>query len=48
MNSTIPLLGGVPFSGGEGAFIFLMVILKKDKKLIKDEILTPSKSEGSG
>jgi hypothetical protein len=28
MNSTIPLLGGVPFYGGEGAFHFLMVTLK--------------------
>jgi hypothetical protein len=44
---TAPLQGQRgPIQGG-GAFIFLMVILKKDKKLIKDEILTPSKSEGS-
>jgi len=34
MNSTIPLLGGVPFCGGEGALRFLMVILKKRERNI--------------
>jgi hypothetical protein len=33
MNSTIPLLGGVPLCGGEGAFRFLMFILKKEKEI---------------
>jgi len=32
MNSTIPLLGGVPFCGGEGAFQFFLIILRKNFK----------------
>jgi len=33
MNSTIPLLGGVPFYGGEGAFrIFLDILRKSPRK----------------
>jgi hypothetical protein len=41
MNSTIPLLGGVTLRGGEGAFQFFLIILRKIlKKRIKDEILT--------
>jgi hypothetical protein len=43
MNSTIPLLGGVPFCGGEGVFQFFLIILRKiEKKRSKDEILTSS------
>jgi hypothetical protein len=41
MNSTIPLLGGVTLRGGEGAFQFFLIILRKIlKKRIKAEILT--------
>jgi hypothetical protein len=41
MNSTIPLLGGVPFCGGEGAFQFFLIILRKIlKKRRNDGILT--------
>jgi hypothetical protein len=33
MNSTIPLLGGVPFYGGEGAFrIFFDTLRKSPRK----------------
>jgi hypothetical protein len=34
MNSTIPLLGGVPLCGGEGVFRLLMFILKKRERKI--------------
>jgi len=30
INSTIPLFGGVPFFGGEGAFRFFLDILRKE------------------
>ena len=32
MNSTIPLLGGVPFYGGEGAFRIFFDILRKSPR----------------
>jgi hypothetical protein len=32
INLTIPLLGGVPFYGGEGAFIFLKDYPEKKRK----------------
>jgi hypothetical protein len=34
-DRTIPLLGGVPLCGEEGAFQFFLVILKKIKKFEK-------------
>jgi hypothetical protein len=44
MNLTIPLLGGVPFYGGESAFHFLMVTLRLWEsyinKILLNEIAT--------
>jgi uncharacterized protein YqjF (DUF2071 family) len=42
MNSTIPLLGGVPLSAGRVSFIFPYYSNKIEKKRSKDEILTSS------
>jgi hypothetical protein len=42
MNSTILLLGGVPFYGGEGLFRLFLVTLGKRLKTRKNEILMAS------